>query len=128
MSFKSIRFRTKQLRCKLINLIVTVTDDFLVRLLKGCIQLRSRPNIDNTVNMVPVDHVARVVVAATFQPATWPLSVAHVTSKSRLHFNDFLNVLEAYGYVAPLVEYDMWRHTAKSFVANTDISVDEFAL
>jgi len=48
--------------------LVTNTDDFLVRMMKGCIQWASRPNINNTVNTVPVDHVARVVVACAFKP------------------------------------------------------------
>ena len=113
--------------CKLV-LIVTITDDFLVRLLKGCVQLQSRPMIDNTVNMVPVNHVARVVVAATFQPTASPLYVAHVTSKKRLNFDDFLKALETYGYFTPRVDYDMWRHAAKSYVRDPQKLTDEFAL
>ena len=38
---------------------VTNTDDFLWRLVKGCIQLGHIPDIHNAINMVPVDHVAR---------------------------------------------------------------------
>lgn len=44
------------------------TDDFLARMMKGCVQLGVIPNIHNTINMVPVDHVARVVVASAFHP------------------------------------------------------------
>lgn len=78
--------------------------------------------------MVPVDHVARIVVASTFYPPTSPLGVVHVTSPVRLRFNDFLGVLELYGYVAPRVEYDIWRQAVKSFVARTNTDVGEFAL
>ena len=99
-----------------------------MRLLKGCAQLQSRPNIDNTINMVPVNHVARIVVASTFHPPTSPLGVVHVTSPVRLRFNDFLGILETYGYVAPREEYDIWRNAAKSFVARTNTDIGEFAL
>ena len=41
-------------------ILVVNTDDFIVRLIKGCAQLGLIPEIYNTVNMVPVDHVARI--------------------------------------------------------------------
>ena len=47
---------------------VTNTDDFLWRLVKGCIQLGLVPDINNTVNMVPVDHVARCCALAAAHP------------------------------------------------------------
>ena len=78
--------------------------------------------------MVPANHVARIVVASTFHPPVSPLGVAHVTSPIRLRFNDFLGVLEIYGYITPRVEYDIWRHAAKSFVAKTNTETGEFAL
>ncbi len=97
---------------------VTNTDDFLIRMIKGCIQLASRPNINNTVNMVPVDHVARVVVACAFRPPTSPLGVAHVTGHPRLRFNQFLAALETYGYEVPLSDYIPWTGALENHVNN----------
>ena len=65
---------------------VTNTDDFLIRMLKGCVQLSTRPNINNTVNMVPVNHVARTVVACAFYPPTSGVSESH-TSRDILAFD-----------------------------------------
>lgn len=96
--------------------IVTNTDDFLIRMMKGCVQLSSRPNITNTINMVPVDHVARVVVAAAFAPPTSALSVCQVTSHPRLTFNEFLGTLQLYGFDVPEVGYDTWRASLDKFV------------
>ncbi|OJJ79156.1 L-aminoadipate-semialdehyde dehydrogenase [Aspergillus glaucus CBS 516.65] len=79
----------------------TNTDDFLIRMLKGCTQLNSRPNINNTVNMLPVDHVARVIVASAFQPPRTPISVAQVTGHPRLRFNQFLGALQLYRHDDP---------------------------
>jgi L-2-aminoadipate reductase len=97
---------------------VTNTDDFLVRMMKGCIQLASRPNINNTVNMVPVDHVARVVAACAFRPSISPLGVAHVTGHPRLRFNQFLAALETYGYDVPLSDYIPWTGALENYVNN----------
>ncbi|KAF3911567.1 hypothetical protein ABW20_dc0110497 [Dactylellina cionopaga] len=101
---------------------VTNTDDFLVRMIKGCIQLGQTPDIHNTVNMVPVDHVARVVVASTFYPPVSPLAVAQVTSHPRLRFNEFLSTLGTYGYNVNRVDYIPWRIALERHV--TEISKD----
>jgi L-2-aminoadipate reductase len=73
------------------------TDDFLIRMLKGCIQLSTRPRIINTVNSVPVNHVARVVVAAALNPLPGDVHVVHVTGHPRLRMNEYLSLLEFYG-------------------------------
>lgn len=101
---------TKEIR------IVTNTDDFLIRMVKGCAQLGQMPDIYNTVNMVPVDHVARVVVACAFTPPTRPLSVAHVTSHPRLSFTEFLGTLKTFGYEVEKVDYIPWRIALETHV------------
>ena len=90
---------------------ITNTDDFLVRMIKGCVQLGQVPAIHNTVNMVPVDHVARVVTAcAFFPPASGDASiVAHVTSHPRLGFTGFLGTLSTYNYPVSTEDYIPWR-------------------
>ena len=94
----------------------TNTDDFLIRMLKGCIQLSARPNINNTVNMVPVDHVARIVIACAFHPPRTPVGVAHVTGHPRLRFNQFLGALQTFGYDVPQVDYVPWSQSLENYV------------
>jgi L-aminoadipate-semialdehyde dehydrogenase len=94
----------------------TNTDDFLIRMIKGCIQLNARPNINNTVNMVPVDHVARIVIATAFNPPREAVNVAHVTGHPRLRFNQFLGALELYGYHVPQVDYVPWSTSLEQYV------------
>ncbi|KAH7075855.1 hypothetical protein BKA63DRAFT_443056 [Paraphoma chrysanthemicola] len=106
----------------------TNTDDFLVRILKGCIQLKSRPDISNTINMVPVTHVARVVVASSFNPPTSPIGVAQITSHPRITFNEFLGALEHYGYTVPLVPYATWKASMESYVQDRSGTKEENAL
>ncbi|TKX25681.1 putative L-2-aminoadipate reductase large subunit [Elsinoe australis] len=94
----------------------TNTDDFLLRMLKGCIQVSSRPDITNTINMVPVDHVARLVAATAFDPPSSKPGVVHVTSHPRITFNDYLSSLQQYGYDVPIVPYQQWRDSVEAFV------------
>ncbi|EXJ64602.1 L-aminoadipate-semialdehyde dehydrogenase [Cladophialophora yegresii CBS 114405] len=111
---------------------VTNTDDFLIRMLKGCVQLGTRPNINNTVNMVPVDHVARTVVACAFHPPKVApssdgragVSVAQITGHPRLRFNQYLATLQTYGYEAKLTDYVPWASSLEHYVA----SHEDFAL
>ncbi|RDW75635.1 L-aminoadipate-semialdehyde dehydrogenase [Coleophoma crateriformis] len=96
---------------------VTNTDDFLIRMAKGCVQLGCRPRISNTVNQVPVNHVARVVVAAALHPPKTPLGVAQVTSRPRVTFSQYLAPLQTYGYDVPEVEYPIWSKKLQEYAA-----------
>lgn len=95
---------------------VTNTDDFLIRMLKGCVQLSAHPDISNTINMCPVDFVARLVVAAAIHPAP-TLEVIQCTSHPRLRFNEYLGMLRTCGYHVPKVDYIPWRTSLERYVA-----------
>ncbi|KAL8736526.1 MAG: hypothetical protein Q9181_002396 [Wetmoreana brouardii] len=99
---------------------VTNTDDFLIRYLKGCIQLGCAPAIDNGINMVPVDHVARCVVACALHPSTSPSSstvtVGQITARPRMMFTEFAATLKTYGYDVDLVPYEEWKEKLVRYV------------
>lgn len=102
---------------------VTNTDDFIVRLIKGCIQIGAYPDIHNSVNMTPVDHVARVVVATTLSPPSTTqetsLEVAHVTGHPRSRFIDFLGMLNQFGFEAEKVDYVRWKKLLETHVESS---------
>lgn len=98
---------------------VTNTDDFIWRMVKGCIQLGLVPDINNTVNMVPVDHVARCTALAAVSPLPPPrdgLSVLHSTARPRPKFNDVLSTLAQYGFATKRCEYVEWRRQLERHV------------
>ncbi|KAK7984032.1 hypothetical protein PG989_011434 [Apiospora arundinis] len=101
------------------------TDDFLIRILKGCVQLSARPRIVNTVNAVPVNHVARVVVAAAFNPVPGGVHVVQVTAHPRLRMNEYLSILEHYGFKAPEISYDEWKSELEKFVSAGALEKDQ---
>ena len=113
---------------------ICVTDDFLVRLWKGCIQVSARPAMANTVNMVPVSRVSKLIVgAALLHPyplgardaapsADALLPVVHVTSHPRRAMDAWLGALEAYGYSVPQVDYAAWRARLHAYVASSSES------
>lgn len=93
------------------------TDDFLLRYLKGCAELGVYPDITNTINMVPVDHVARVVVATALHPPQRDyLAVAHVTGHPRINYNEYAGTMKTYGYDVTRADYPDWRVALERFV------------
>ena len=106
-------------------------------MLKGCIQLSSRPHIINTLNAVPVDHVSTVVVAASLNPVPAETAnstsdsgdvgvhVIHVTAHPRLRMNEYLSILTYYGYDVPEMDYDHWKAQLKAFVSAGSVQKDE---
>ena len=107
-----------------LSLEASITDDFLVRMLKGCVQLGSRPPINNTINMVPVDHVAQIVVSASLDPPSSPLGVVHVTPQPRLSWSVFLGCLDQW-YNVKEEDYEQWCKTLSDYVEQGD--KEEFA-
>lgn len=98
-----------------VDKLVANTDDFVLRLIKGCAQLGLIPEIYNTVNMVPVDHVARIVTASAFHSLQQTLKVIHVTGHPRSRFVELLSSLSEYGFSVRKADYVPWRIALERF-------------
>jgi L-aminoadipate-semialdehyde dehydrogenase len=97
----------------------TITDDFLVRILKGCVQLGSYPDLgdDNYINMMPVDGVAQIIVAAA---TNTPRGMKTLNAVSRtISFNSYLSILSKGGFNVKQVDYDAWRSQLQQYVASS---------
>ncbi|KAG6812202.1 putative NRPS-like protein biosynthetic cluster [Tricholoma furcatifolium] len=96
---------------------VTNTDDFIWRLVKGCVQLGLVPDMNNTINMVPVDHVALCTSLAAVSPLSdASMSVLHITAKPLPTFNSMLSSLRQYGFATEPCEYVLWRRKLEQHV------------
>ncbi|KAF8886556.1 alpha-aminoadipate reductase Lys1p [Infundibulicybe gibba] len=95
---------------------VTNTDDFIWRMVKGCVQLGLVPDINNTVNMVPVDHVALCTALAAVSPLPEGFPVLHITAKPLPRFNGFLSMLSQYGFPTQQCDYLVWRRKLEQHV------------
>lgn len=94
-------------------------DDFLLRMLKGCAELGAYPDINNNVNMVPVDHIARLTVASALHSPESNVEVIHVTGHPRIKFNDFLGCLKLYGYNLKIEDYPTWKADLERYVVES---------
>lgn len=95
---------------------VTNADDFIWRLLKGCVELGYIPSISNIVNCCSVDYVAAVVAGAAFHDqSSAKLGVLQVTHPAIFSFNDLFGTLTTYGYECQQTEYIDWRNKLMEF-------------
>lgn len=100
----------------------TITDDFLVRILKGCVQLSYFPDLgkESSINAMPVDGLAQICVAAAVYPSTAEqghggVKVLNATRRS-MTFNDYLRCLGKYGYGVQRASYEAWRMMLQDYV------------
>jgi L-aminoadipate-semialdehyde dehydrogenase len=90
---------------------VTNTDDFIWRLLKGCVELGYIPAISNSVNCCSVDFVASVVAGAAYHDVeSTKKGVLQVTHPVGFTYNDMFSSLVTYGYQVQQTEYIDWRN------------------
>lgn len=78
------------------------TDDFLVRMLKGC----------------PAE-------TASSSSSDVDVHVVHVTGHPRLRMNEYLSILSYYGYDVPEVDYNTWKAQLETFVSAGFVQKDE---
>eukprot|EP00051_Salpingoeca_urceolata_P007651 m.99362 g.99362 ORF g.99362 m.99362 type:complete len:1315 (-) comp15332_c1_seq1:111-4055(-) len=84
------------------------TDDFLVRLLKGCLQMGKVPKIINQVNMCSVDFVAQAIVHVGTR-ATSAGKAFHICNSTPMRFSEYFSALIEHGYGVANVDYLDWR-------------------
>jgi thioester reductase-like protein len=82
------------------------TDDFIARLVKGCILMGAAPDLDWTVDAMPVDHVARAVLTL---PGPRARTTFNLTNRQPRHWRECVLWMNLFGYRCALVPYPEWR-------------------
>lgn len=108
------------------NTGVTNTDDFLIRMMKAVCQLGKYPLIENGVNAVPVDQVARIVVCSAMSAPESGIAVAQVDAPSRLTLTQIAQGASKLGYSLAAEPYEQWKLAVEKYVNSSQ--QEEFAL
>lgn len=97
------------------------TDDFLSRMIKGCIQLGSAPDSDAMIEMVPVDYVSQAIVHLSRQPEL-SSRVFHLAGHNYVAANELFRIIASLGYQIKEVSYADWKNAlledAKTVASN----------
>ncbi|ORX45791.1 large subunit of L-aminoadipate-semialdehyde dehydrogenase [Piromyces finnis] len=86
------------------------TDDFIIRMMTGCVQLKLAPNIQNTLNTCPVDYVAGSIVQIASDAKWLENRVYHMWNNPRICFNDIFEEMQLHGYDIKTVGYMEWSN------------------
>jgi myxalamid-type nonribosomal peptide synthetase MxaA len=84
------------------------TNDFLYKLIIGCIQLGSVPDGNMMENIVPVDYVSNAIVHLSRQKETIN-KVFHLVNSQPLHSNMLIKSIRSFGYPLKQIPYDQWQ-------------------
>ena len=82
-------------------------EDLLSTMMRGCIEMRSAPNLDWSMDCCAVDYVADAIVGLSHQ-ATQSLQVFHLSNQTRRHWREVVLWMNLFGYSIRLVPYREW--------------------
>ncbi len=84
------------------------SNDFLYKLIIGCVQLGSVPDIDIRENIVPVDYVSKAIVHLSKQEESLGKTF-HLVHPQTLHSNTLIDHIRSWDYSIEQISYDQWR-------------------
>ncbi|BAZ43881.1 amino acid adenylation domain protein [Chondrocystis sp. NIES-4102] len=83
-------------------------NDFLYRLLIGCIELGAIIEGDVLDSLIPVDYISRAIVSLSLQPASLG-KVFHLVNSQRLDFKILISLIRGFGYQIEAVNQQQWQ-------------------
>ncbi|MEL6332932.1 MAG: amino acid adenylation domain-containing protein, partial [Cyanobacteria bacterium J06626_26] len=84
------------------------TGDIIYRMIKGCIQIESMPNLDVSLDLNPCDYVSQAIVYLSQQQTSLG-NVFHLVNPQPLSMADVYQYVRSVGFPMEFVEYEQWR-------------------
>ncbi len=83
-------------------------DDYLTKMIQGCVQLGLAPRRDYPLTVATVDFVSAAVVALSLDQQSWGQSF-HVIDPDPLPWDQIFAHLRSLGYDVPSIDYEQWK-------------------
>jgi myxalamid-type nonribosomal peptide synthetase MxaA len=83
-------------------------NDYLYRLIIGCVQLGSIPDAELIEDIIPVDYASQAIVHLSKQQTSWGKAF-HLTHPQPVSTNLFFDKLRSLGYPIQQITYDRWH-------------------
>lgn len=93
-------------------------NDFLYRLIIGCIQLGIAPDVDIMEDIMPVDYTSKSIIHLSRQKANCG-KVFHLVNSQLLHTNMLFKVIHYCGYQLEKTSRDEWRSQLKKIAKSS---------
>ncbi len=86
------------------------TQDFLFRMIKGCIQLGNAPDINMAFSITPVDYVSKAIIHLSKQKESRSKTF-HLVNPHHIaiHWSEIVNWTCSFGYPLQRVTYEQWQ-------------------
>ncbi|MEB3210769.1 MAG: amino acid adenylation domain-containing protein [Leptolyngbyaceae bacterium] len=84
------------------------TDDIIYRMIKGCIQIGSLPNLEVTLDLNPCDYVSQAIVHLSSQKDSLN-QVFHLVNPQPISMATVFQYISALGYPLEFTDYASWR-------------------
>lgn len=89
------------------------TGDFLCRMIKGCIELGSAPELDESLDLVSVDYVSKAIVFLSSRPDFLGRAF-HLTSRQSIPLRTLIDWVRECGYPLQTVRADRWFYATSA--------------
>lgn len=96
---------------------VSNIDDFVARMMVGCIKAKVAPEVKNPMDMTPVDFVSQAMVHLSRQPSSMG-KVFHLLNPKPIHWSDIFDMVIAAGYPVMKYPFNQWVEVVEDYVDN----------
>lgn len=102
--------------------ITPIEQNHLLSLVSGCVQIKSAPNWDINVNILPVDIVSESIVKITQQPVKNIKPLYNIYNKCQVNWLDLIKwIKEKHGCNVPIVKQEEWYKFLQNIDANNPL-------
>ncbi|BAY63954.1 amino acid adenylation domain protein [Calothrix brevissima NIES-22] len=84
------------------------TSDLMGRIIKGIIQLGTAPDLEQWINITPVDYASKAIVHLSRQRESRGKSF-HIINHQALPWKHLINEIRSFGYSIKLLPYEKWQ-------------------
>ncbi|MEO0488364.1 MAG: thioester reductase domain-containing protein [Cyanobacteria bacterium J06659_2] len=83
------------------------TDDLICRLIKGCLQMGTAPDLDYQLDLAPVDYVSRSIIYLSQQPDAIGQTF-HLTNPKPYPWHQLVSWIQSFGFAVKQIAYHDW--------------------
>ncbi|MEH2027051.1 non-ribosomal peptide synthase/polyketide synthase [Nostoc sp.] len=96
------------------------SNDLFYRFIKGCIQLKSAPEMNSMIEITPVDYLAKVLINLSQQSKALGKAF-HLINSHSVPWSQFIDCIRSLGYPLQQISYEDWQ---AELLRSTQISAD----
>ncbi|MGB3294683.1 MAG: amino acid adenylation domain-containing protein [Phormidesmis sp.] len=86
---------------------ISSTDAFVMKMIQGCLHMGCAPELEASLNIVPVDYVSQVIVELSQQKDSYSQAM-NITNPQSITWIELLDLMDELGYSMERLSYESW--------------------